>query len=69
MSVLAEPSSSSRTPEPPFRPVAHIGCAETRRTLCGAPILGIHAHGDFELCERCKELRGSAVQDRMTLRD
>jgi hypothetical protein len=40
--------------EPPFRPIAHIG----NPSLCGAPILGIKAFGDFDLCPVCRELNG-----------
>ena len=47
-----------RVSEPPFRPIGHIGNAETRRALCGAEILGIRAFGEFDLCLVCRELNG-----------
>ena len=47
-----------RVSEPPFRPIAHIGPPGSRHGLCGAEILGIRAFGEFDLCERCKELNG-----------
>ena len=45
--------------EPPFVPIAHIapvGEDGQRRALCGAELLGIHAFGEYELCEICRGL-------------
>jgi hypothetical protein len=45
--------------EPPFVPIAHIAPLRedgSRRALCGAELLGIHAFGEYELCETCVRL-------------
>jgi hypothetical protein len=50
-----------RADEPPFLPIAHIAPLRkdgTRAALCGAELLGIHAFGDYELCQTCIELNG-----------
>jgi len=42
--------------EPPWLPIAHIAPKSEdgqRRALCGAELLGIHAFGEYELCETC----------------
>jgi hypothetical protein len=47
--------------EPPWLPIAHIAPLRedgTRAALCGAELLGIHAFGEYELCQRCIELNG-----------
>jgi len=57
-----EPPKEAQAPEavePPFVPIAHIapkGADGVRRALCGAPLLGIHASGEFHLCETCRWL-------------
>lgn len=57
MSVLTEPATREMD-EPPFRPIAHIGTPGSRVGLCGAPLLGIKAFGEFDLCLLCRDLHG-----------
>ena len=57
MSVLTEPTSRE-TDEPPARRIAHIGTPGSRVGLCGAPLLGIKAYGEFKLCLLCRDLYG-----------
>jgi len=49
--------------EPPFRPIAHLAPARkdgSRAALCGAPLLGIRAFGEFQLCPECVRLKRQA---------
>ena len=43
----------------PGRPIGHYAHdgEGSRMALCGAPILGIEAFGDFTVCPRCAALR------------
>jgi hypothetical protein len=53
--------------EPPWLPIAHIapvGEDGTRAALCGAELLGIHAFGEYELCETCVKLNGGDPRER-----
>jgi hypothetical protein len=49
---------SRRVSDDPGKAIGHFGWGQgTKIALCGAPLLGIKAFGDFELCWRCAELR------------
>ena len=51
----------------PWKPVGHhVWRKGDRVAMCGAPVLGIKAFGDFTVCPRCAELR--AAQDRLRTR-
>ncbi len=42
--------------ETPMRPIGHCGGPVERIALCGAPIVGIPAFGDYDVCVVCLDL-------------
>lgn len=59
MTVLDESRVVDAPLDVDWRPIAHLANFKEERPthgLCGAPILGIPAFGDYEHCEECEEI-------------
>lgn len=56
-STTTETDERTAEPEDPWKPVGHhVWRNGDKVAMCGKPILGIKAFGDFEVCPECFEL-------------
>lgn len=59
MTTIEREPTDVGTDEGEWRPIAHLAAdpkpgERPTRGLCGAPLLGIRAEGDFECCQECE---------------
>lgn len=60
MTVIEQEPSVVDNDTEGWKPIAHLPKnpleERPRVAMCGAPMLGIKATGDFEMCPKCEEL-------------